>query len=566
MLLRKKQSINLKSIEDVIKSQGSSFREEFSQNRKEANSNAKELREELNSSFIKLNESVLTRLTENLTLQKNQFDTFSKQLSKLTETNEIRLDKMRETIDQKMNEFGDKSNTNTKNLREEMNQSFSSFRETLAKQTQDNINMQRDKLKEFADKLSSFIELYEEKSQSLRKAVEDKLVIIQEENSKKIDKMREENNINLKENRTELENTLKQFKDAFIDQIQEIDKLQKSKLETISVALDKLTSTNEEKIEKLRESVENKLQSIQEDNSRKLDKMRQTVDEKLQSTLEKRLGESFNVVSKQLEQVYRGIGEMRKMASDVGDLKKVLSNVKTRGNLGEIQLGNILEEILTPEQYETNVKTKMRSDERIEFAIRLPGRDDDRKAVLLPIDSKFPIESYHRLLDAYETANPEIIMNSRKELIANIRKSAKDISKYINPPVTTDFALMFLPTEGLYSEVLRITGLFEELQYKYHISITGPTTLAAFLSSLQMGFRTLAVQKRSSEVWKLLSAIKTNFKKFDSILIRTQKKLHEASNVIDEASKRTQIINRKLNKVEELPIEESQLLLEDKET
>jgi DNA recombination protein RmuC len=292
--------------------------------------------------------------------------------------------------------------------------------------------------------------------------------------------------------------------------------------------------------------------------------MRATVDEKLQTTLEKRLGESFKQVSDRLELVHQGLGEMQTLASGVGDLKKVLSNVKSKGVLGEYQLENILDQLLTPSQYARNVKTKAGSNANVEFAIKLPGREDKNTEVWLPVDAKFPTEDFQNLMEAYEMGNIEKIAEHKKLMAARIKLFAKDINeKYIDPPNTTDFALMFLPFEGLYAEVLRIAGLFEDIQRVYKVVITGPTTISAFLNSLQMGFRTLAIEKRSSEVWELLGAIKTEFSNFGSILEKTHKKLQEASNVIDQASTRSRAIERKLKNVQELPKADSMKLIDE---
>lgn len=324
----------------------------------------------------------------------------------------------------------------------------------------------------------------------------------------------------------------------------------------------RLTQLNEQKLEKLRETVETKLTAIQGDNNKKLEEMRATVDEKLHATLEKRLGESFQLVSERLEQVHKGLGEMQQLATGVGDLKKVLSNVKTRGIWGEMQLASLLEQVLTPEQYAANVATKRDSQDRVEFAVRLPGRDNNDTTVWLPIDAKFPQEDYQRLLEAQESANAEMAAAAAAGLEARIRQEAKTIrEKYIDPPNTTDFAILFLPVEGLYAEVLRRPGLCESLQREYRINVTGPTTLAALLNSLQMGFRTLAIEKRSSEVWTLLGAVKTEFGKFGDVLIKTKEKLDQASRQIDAAAVRTRAIERKLKTVEQLPVSQAVELL-----
>lgn len=366
-------------------------------------------------------------------------------------------------------------------------------------------------------------------------------------------------------NREELTGSIKAFNGMIASQMSEISSLQRNQLDIFSQQLANLTQTNEYKLDKMRETIEEKLKDLQEDNSRKLEQMRATVDEKLNATLEQRLGESFKLVSERLEMVHKGLGEMQTLASGVGDLKRVLTNVKTRGTWGEIQLGNILDQILTPEQYSRNVATKKNSNERVEFAVKLPGRDEKGGGIVwLPIDAKFPQEDYQRLLDAQEQCNPALAEEAAKALELKVKSFAKDIrDKYIDPPGTTDFGIMFLPTEGLYAEVLRRPGLCEFLQREYKIVVSGPTTLVALLNSLQMGFRTLAIEKRSSEVWALLGAVKTEFNRFGDILDKTQKKLHEASNTIEDAARRSRSIGRKLRNVQELSAHDSAALLEE---
>ncbi len=338
----------------------------------------------------------------------------------------------------------------------------------------------------------------------------------------------------------------------------------KNQSEVIFNQLSKLLNSNESKLDRMREVLEERLKYLQEDNGRKLEQMRATVDEKLHATLEQRLGESFKLVSDRLEAVHKGLGEMQSLAAGVGDLKRVLTNVKARGTWGEIQLGSILDQVLTPEQYCKNVCTKPNSTERVEFALKLPGRDSSIDCIWLPIDSKFPQEDYQRLMDAHEQANPVLMEEAARALEIRIKHSAKDIrDKYIDPPNTTDFAIMFLPTEGLYAELLRRPGLCEQLQNEYRVVVSGPMTLIALLNSLQMGFRTLAIEKRSSEVWSLLGAVKTEFAKFGAVLEKTQKKLQEASNTIDTAARKSRSIQRKLKDVQELSGAEAQSLLGD---
>lgn len=310
----------------------------------------------------------------------------------------------------------------------------------------------------------------------------------------------------------------------------------------------------EEKLELIRRTVEDRLLYMQKDNADKLEKMRVTVDEKLQGTLEQRLGESFKVVNDRLESVYKGLGEMQSLAQGVGDLKKIFTNVKARGTWGEIELGNILQEYLTPDQYICSAKTKPNATEFVEFAIKLPGKTDGQN-VLLPVDSKFPVEDYKRLVDAQEAGDVAQINDARKSLENSIKLFAKDIhDKYIETPFTTDFGIMFLPTESLYCEVVKNTVLVEVLAQKFRVIVSGPNTFVALLNSLQMGFRTLAIEKRSSEVWTLLGGVKSEFEKFGDLLDKTNKKLQEISNTMERASAKTRTIQRKLKNVEALPI------------
>lgn len=316
-----------------------------------------------------------------------------------------------------------------------------------------------------------------------------------------------------------------------------------------------LTQSTEVRSDKIRETVDARLRLMQEENADKLEQMRQTVDEKLQGTLERRLGESFRQVSERLEEVHAGLGEMRTLAGSVGDLKRVLTNVKTRGTWGEVQLGALLEQLLTPEQYAANVVTGEATTERVEFAIRLPGREGlDGDPVWLPIDAKFPQEDYLRLLEAQDRSEPIAVEAAVRGIEVRIKNSARDIcDKYLNPPRSTDFGIMYLPTEGLYAEVVRRTGLLEVIQRECRVIVAGPTTLAALLNALQMGFRTLAIEKRSSEVWKLLGAVKTEFGKFGDLLENVQKKLQTASMTIEDAARKSRTIERKLRGVQEIP-------------
>ena len=365
--------------------------------------------------------------------------------------------------------------------------------------------------------------------------------------------------------REEQAQSLDRLTKALSAQVGQLGILQGQQLEAFAAQLARLTQSNEQRFEQLRLAIEARLGAMQSDNASKLEEMRKTVDEKLHATLEQRLGDSFKLVSERLELVHKGLGEMQTLAAGVGDLKKVLTNVKTRGTWGEVQLEALLDQVLTAEQYEKNVITRPNSNERVEFAIRLPGREmggNDKQPVWLPIDAKFPMEDYQRLIEAQERADPVAVELAAKALELRLRLEAKTIrDKYVEPPFTTDFAILYLPTEGLYAEVLRRPGLADGLQRDFRISIAGPTTLAALLNSLQMGFRTLAIEKRSSEVWGVLGAIKTEFGKFGEALDATRKKLEQATKSIESAGIRTRQIERKLKGVEALPTAEAQARL-----
>jgi len=397
---------------------------------------------------------------------------------------------------------------------------------------------------------------------AMREIVEKRLDIIQDESGKKLDLAREQSTAGVEKSRLEVTSSLKTFNESQGKAISDLVNWQRTQFEGVLGQLKELTDRNEKRLDQVRETVEKRLNSMQEDNNKNLEQMRQTVDEKLQGTLEKRLGESFKLVSERLEQVHKGLGEMQTLAIGVGDLKKVLTNVRCRGTWGEVQLGRILEEVFSQSDYDQNVATK-EGGERVEFAIRLPGKDEDeRDIVWLPIDAKFPTEDYQRLQEAQENGDLGLVDAAGKQLEQRIKACAGDISgKYVNPPKTTDFCIMFLPTEGLFAEVLRRPGLQELLQRDFKVMVAGPTTLLAILNSLHMGFRTLAIQKRSSEVWSLLAAVKTEFGKYGDILDKVKKKLSEAQNTIDDAGKRTRAIERKLRDVQELPAVEGQLPL-----
>jgi len=375
---------------------------------------------------------------------------------------------------------------------------------------------------------------------------------------------REESGRAARESRDELATGLKAANDTLATTLTGLSEVQRTQLDAMTKRLDELSKANTQSLENIRVTVDGRVRELQDGNEKKLEEMRKTVDEKLHDTLEKRLGESFKLVSERLEAVQRGLGEMQSLATGVGDLKRVLTNVKARGTWAEVQLGALLEQILTPSQFGRNVQTKEDSRELVEFAVRLPGPKDEPDAcVWLPIDSKFPQEDYIRLQDAAERGDVEAVLKASEALARSIRVQAQLISsKYVCPPCTTDFAIMFLPTEGLYAEVLRHPTLSDELQHKHHVMVAGPTTLAALLNSLRMGFQTLAIEQQSAEVWKILAAVKTEFGKFGDVLVKVKRQLNTAANTIGETERRSRQMERKLRTVESLPADAAAEILE----
>jgi len=408
--------------------------------------------------------------------------------------------------------------------------------------------------------------------------IKEELKEIINKNEENTEKIRNYISQEISQNRKEFTENSRELRQELIKTLTELNKtnseMQKAQLDSFSLNLKNMSDTQIKQLENLykslneltkstQETLKTEIRFLQDKNEKKLEEIRNTVDEKLQSTLEKRLTESFKTVGERLESVYKGLGEMKTLASDVGDLKRVLTNVKQRGTFGELQLKNILEDILTKEQYIEKAKIKPGTQEQVEFAIKIPSKDEDNKYILLPVDSKFPREDYERILDAQQKSDPQALELAIKSLIRTINNEAKDIKeKYINPPATTDFAIMFLPVESLFAEVLRIPGLFEKIRKEHSIVITGPTTITAILNSLQMGFRTLAIEKRSFEVWKVLGAVKTEFEKFGKDLINVKMRLQQAAEQIEKTEKKTIMIGRKLKGVEKIEDSESEKLLE----
>ncbi len=396
---------------------------------------------------------------------------------------------------------------------------------------------------------------------SLQESVEKNLARLERELRDELARGRREDAEEAFRDREERAQSANLLAQAVTTQVSQFGSLQGERLEGFSRELARFSQTLDARFERLKITVDGRLTAIQADNAQKLEDMRRTVDEKLHATLEQRLGESFRLVSERLEQVQRGLGEMQSLAHGVGDLKRVLSNVKTRGTWGEVQLGALLEQLLTHEQFAASVATRPGSNERVDFAIRLPGHGEGC-AVWLPIDAKFPIEDYQRLLDAQEQGDATRVEAAGRAIEARLKLEARSIrEKYIAPPQTTDFALLYLPIEGLFAEALRRPGLAESLQRDFRVSLAGPTTLAAMLNSLQMGFRTLAIEQRSAEVWAVLGAVKAEFGKFGEALAHTRKKLEEASHSIGKAETRTRQLSRKLREVEALPVGDAEKLI-----
>jgi DNA recombination protein RmuC len=420
----------------------------------------------------------------------------------------------------------------------------------------------RNLFKADASGVVSRLDAFEKAQERIEHALRKELALSRDETGKAAREQRQELASGAKQLREEVVTTLQSISETMVRTMGDLANLQKTQLEAMSSVIGKLSDSNEKKLEALRATVEDKLQSMQTDNARQLEQMRQTVDEKLQGTLEKRLGESFRQVSERLELVHKGLGEMQTLATGVGDLKKVLTNVKTRGTWGEVQLGALLEQVLNPDQFAANVATKD-GGERVEFAIKLPGQGTDgNEIVWLPIDAKFPVEDYQRLVEAQERTDSEGVEAAGKQLENRVKACAWDINgKYLNPPKTTDFGILFLPTEGLFAEVIRRTGLTDAIQRECRVVIAGPTTLWSLLNSLQMGFRTLAIQQRSSEVWNLLAAVKSEWTKYGDFLDAVQKKLNQASDTIEKAKVRSRAVGRKLKDVQELPSGEAAALL-----
>ncbi|GBU23942.1 DNA recombination protein RmuC [Fibrobacteria bacterium R8-3-H12] len=534
-------SLRLAEYTQNLEKNEAALREEFGKNREETNKSARDSREELSSNLKSVSEQLSTIITNFTGL-----------------------------VDNKMKGIQEFMDSGLKSNREELSASLKAFEEKSS------------------EKIEALTKDTKEELEKSRDSVEKKLADILDGNEKKLEEIRESTDSSLKSNREVLSESLKAFEEKSSEKIEALTKNTKEGLEKTQASVEKkladIQQGNEKKLEEMKETTDSslkfsregiavslkafddkftaKMDALQKGNEKKLDEMRQTVDEKLHKTLETRLGESFKIISDRLELVQKNLGEMQTLANEVGSIKNVLSNVKSKGVLGEYQLSAILEQMLTPEQYAQNVETKAGSGESVEFAVKIPSKEDSNKIIWLPIDAKFPTSDYEALLDAYGAGEKENIAKVQEELKAKIEEFAQDIhQKYIAPPNTTEFGIMFLPFEGLYAEALRIPGLFESIQNTYKVTITGPTTISAFLNSLQMGFRSLVVEKRTNEIWDLLGAVKTEFGKFAVVLQKTKEKLSIALNEIDDADIRTKAIEKKLRDVRTLPEVEAQKLL-----
>lgn len=511
--------------------------------RNDAIANSRALREEVSTNLTQFGQGQRETVAQLGDAQKQRLESFAQEIATLTDTNQKRLDGLRDTLETRLSDLKTDASNSARILREDIGDKLKQFGDTLTQAVASLAETHKTRLDAMANEITNLTDTTGKQHEIFRVSLETRL------NDIKLDAMHNANEL-----REQLVNTLKQLNDSMAKTIDSLSVTQKEKLEAVAQQVQSMSTSAEQRQEKLRLTVEEKLEALRQDNTAKLEQMRQTVDEKLQGTLEKRLGESFQLVSTQLEKVYTSIGEMQTLANGVGDLKRVLTNVKARGTWGEFQLGNLLEQVLSPDQYIKNAEINLGSGQRVEYAIRLPGKGASDEEVLLPIDAKFPHEDYERLTDAIECGDKDKEDEAIKALENRVKAEARIIcEKYISPPRTTDFGILFLPTEGLYAEVLRRPGLADALQRQYRVSVVGPTTLSGFLNCLQMGFRTLTIQKRSSEVWQILAAVKTEFGKYGEVLDSVKKKLQQATDTLDDVAVRKRAIDRRLRSVETLP-------------
>jgi len=533
-----------------------SLKEGLNESRKELREVSAENRREINELFKDFQDTLLKRVGDNSSEQSRKMDVFKTALNELSEKLINNSNEFKSSVSTSFNSSSEALNKKQDEFREKTVEKLNTFDESIKNEAKDNREELKASLTSFEAKFAESIKTFGEELNTQFTTLNKQQEVFGEKTIGRLNGFEEGIQKDAKDNRKELNDALKSFEAKFSGGIKDLNEQLRQKFTDLNKQQQDANQLAKTSITEIKDAIEKQLKSIREDNTQQLTEMRKTVDEKLHETLEKRLGDSFKLVSERLELVHKGLGEMQTLAVGVGDLKKVLSNVKTRGILGEYQLGNILEQILSPEQYAENVATKKGSQANVEYAVKLPGKSDE-KTVWLPIDSKFPLEPYQQLLNALDDGDVVNIATAEKSLLKTIEGFAKDISgKYIDPPNTTDFAIMFLPVEGLYAEVLRHPEVFEKLQRTYRITITGPTTLSALLNSLHMGFRTLAVQKRSSEVWSVLAEVKTEFIKYAGQLEKVQKQLNTASSSLENLqSTRTNAMERRLRGVETLEIE-----------
>ena len=522
---------------------------------------------ELGKSQKAATDTLVTTVGELGDAQSARLEDVVRSVNDLTQSNEASIENIRKSTDERIQSLQTSNENSLKQIRQTVIEHLQTTSDTLVNTVGELGKAQKAATDTLVTTVGELGDAQSTRLEDVVRSVND----LTQSNKASIENIRKSTDERIQSLQTSNENSLKQIRQTVIEHLQttsdtlvntvgELGKAQAAQLTNSTKAINDLTQSNKTSIDDVRTMVDQRLQDMQTSNESKLDEMRKTVDEQLHSTLEKRLGESFNIVSKRLEDVQRGLGEMQSLATGVGDLKQVLTNVKARGTWGEMQLGTLLEDILAPDQYSANVKLHENSQEHVEYAIRLPGNDDSPDScVWLPIDSKLPLADYERLVAATDaTAENEAV----QALTRVVRAEAKKIQeKYIAPPKTTDFAIMFLPTEGLYAEVLRVPGLLTEFLQRYRIVVAGPTTLAAILNSLRMGFRTLAIEKRSSEVWEILGAVKSEFGKFGGVMDKLKKQLNTAARTVDETGVRTRAMERKLRTVEELPSEEASVQL-----
>ena len=520
---------NLGAIQKGQEQVDRSVRDEISRNRQEHSTQSQALRGEVVTALTGLGDSVSTKV-EGLTRSNDQ------KLELLRSGMEQRLDSFSTESGRKIDNLTQSVAASSGKLQDEVSVKLVEFKNSLEGTVKETHKLQREQTETISATIQSLQSSVDERQLRLQTVIDTKLSAIGQQTGQKLTDVESALRMQAQQLREETGTSFKSLGDSILATLTGISQLQKNELQD------------------LKTTVDGRLAIIQSENEKKLEQMRQTVDEKLQGTLEARLGESFKQVSDRLEQVYKGLGEMQTLAAGVGDLKRVLTNVKTRGTWGEIQLGALLEQMLAPDQYGQNVATSG-TGERVEYAIKLPGRDSNGTPVWLPIDAKFPVEDYQRLVEASERGDVDAFEKASRQLEATLKFCAKNLSdKYIAPPATTDFGILFLSTEGLYAEAMRRAGLAEFIQREYRIVLSGPSTLAALLNSFQMGFRTLAIQQRSSEVWELLGTVKSEFGKYADVLGKVKKKLTEAQNTIDKAETRTRAIHRKLRDVESTDI------------